>query len=203
MKSRFFRNVIAFLVVVLILSIFISLANATSAEELLKNPNLTDMERNALASAISKQAQNESLIPKSLEGLLEWQKMGDAFASTIERICKTLRIEVNEFLKSDVGMLTAGIIIYRMVGQDFLRIVLYTLIWIGVTFFMIMSIRFLHMKKLVPGTIPNPEKNGPPIQTTVAIDRFGWADDIVKNVSLAIHIIAWFIFSCIMAYYVI
>lgn len=203
MKPRFFRMTIAFLIVVFVLSIFVGVSYASkSAEELLQTPGLNSAQRAAIAEAIAK-SKPESILPTSLKGVLEWQEMGDAFSTTIKNICQTLNVEVNTFLKSDVGLLTASIIVYKMIGKDILRIVLYTGIWFGVTFFMMMSIKFLHMKKLVPGTMQNPNNKEVTINTTVEVDRFGWEDDVTRNISLCLHIIAWFVFSCVIAYNVI
>jgi hypothetical protein len=193
MRKRTFRLVVSGLLVILFLS-FAIYASAESAEELLKNPDLTDTERNAIAKAISKQA--TSSLPTTLKGMLEWQEMGDAFATTIKAVCQTLNVEVNAFLKSDVGKLTAAVIVYKMVGKDILRIILYTSIWLGVTFFIALSIKFLHMNKIVSKTT---EEDGKITKQAVAIERIEWTDDILKNVSMIVHIIAWFIFSCIIA----
>lgn len=192
------------IIIALILFIFLTpVALAVEAEELLKNQDLTDSERNAIARAIAKDGQKSNILPTTLKGILEWQEMGDAFATTIERVCQTLRIEVNEFLKSEVGMLVAAVIIYKMVGQDVLRISLYTMIWLGVTFIIGFSIKFLHMKKMVKQLINDPSDDKKQIVSIVPMDRFGWEDTIVKNFSLCIHMIAWFVFTCIVAYNII
>lgn len=206
MRKRFFIVTISVLVMIGLMSLlFAAYASAKTAEELLQTPGLNSAQRAAIAEAIAKQGPSQSMIPTSLKGMLEWKEMGTAFATTIESICKTLNVEVNAFLKSDVGMLTAGVIIYKMVGQDILRIILYTGIWIGVTFFIMMSIKFLHMKRKVKAKVKDPDKDGW-IIVTEYVDRFGWPGDdgeYFRMASVFIHIIAWFILSCIIAYSVI
>lgn len=207
MRRRTFRNVMALFIVILLLS-FTIYASAQTAEQLLRNPNLTNLERNAIAKAIAQSGSPTSL-PTTIKGMLEWKEMGEAFAITIERICKTLNVEVNAFLKSDVGMLTASVIVYKMVGKDILRIILYTGIWLGITFFMMCSIKFLHMKKKIKQKVLDPDDESKKSYTLVYdyVERFNWGGSdegqIAKVVSLFAHIIAWFILSCIIAYNVI
>jgi hypothetical protein len=188
------------IIMVLLFSSVVPMAMSLTAEEMLKDPNLTDMERNAIAKAISKSGP-ESSFPQTLKGVLEWREMGEAFAETIKQICTTLNVEVNAFLHSDVGKLTAAVIVYKMVGKDIIRIILYTCIWLGVTFFIGSSIKFLHMKKRVKNFISKDDKT--PVIGISYIDRFSWDDDVTKEISLFVHIIAWFIFSCIIAYNII
>ena len=201
MRKSTFILVISILITIFVLSIF-TVAFAKTAEELLQTPGLTATQRAAIAEAIAK-GKSDSIIPTSLKGILEWQEMGDAFATTIERICKTLNVEVNAFLKSDVGMLTAGVIVYKMIGKDLLRIALYIGGWFSITFFIMLSIKFLHMKKAVKQKVKDPEDEKEWIITTTYVERFGWAMDEIKTASLIIHIIAWFAFSCAVIYNVI
>ena len=209
MKSR---NILllTILLTAIILGLTYVAVHAQTAEELLQAPGLTAEQRAAIAEAIAKKAETDSIVPKTLEGILEWQEMGTAFATTIESVCKTLRVEVNEFLKSEVGMLTAGVIIYKMVGKDIMQIFLYTGIWIGVTFFMIMSIKFIHMKKRIKEKVKDPEdasENAKEVIVTSYVCRFDWPGDedadYWRMASLFVHIVAWFIFSVIIAYNVI
>jgi hypothetical protein len=171
-------------------------ATAGTAEELLKTPGLSDDERAAIAKAIGKSGPASS-IPQTIKGMLEWREMGDAFAQTIKQVCQTLNVEVNAFLKSDVGKLTAAVIIYKMVGRDLLRIILYTSIWLGMTFCFAFSIKFLHMKKKVKRLV---EKDNKSLVETHYEDRFNWDDnDIARIISLILHLIVWFVFSCVVA----
>ena len=190
------------IILVLLLSVIIvPFSFAKTAEELLQTPGLTSTQRAAIAEAIAK-GQPNSIIPQNLKGILEWQEMGDAFASTIKTICQTLNVEVNTFLRSDVGKLTAAVIIYKMVGKDIIRIILYTGVWLGVTFFMMASIFFLHMKRKVKKKVKDPEDDtGRSYITNVSyVERFAWDEDGYMRIgSLIVHIVAWFIFSCVLA----
>jgi membrane protein implicated in regulation of membrane protease activity len=206
MRKRTFNLFIAAFITITILSLlFAAYASAKTAEELLQAPGLTATQRSAIAEAIAAGNPQQS-IPETIKGILEWQEMGDAFAQTIKTICQTLNVEVNAFLRSDVGKLTAAVIIYKMVGKDILRIILYTGVWLGVTFFMMVSILFLHMKKKVKQRVKDPDdKEGKSyLITTKYIERFAWDDDGYMRIgSLIVHIVAWFIFSCIVSYNII
>jgi hypothetical protein len=193
MSKKFFLRIVSILITILILS-FTIYAFGITAEEMLKNPNLTDSERSTIARVMAQTS--ESSIPMQMKGLLEWKEMGEAFATTIKQICQTLNVEVNAFLQSDVGKLTAAVIIYRMVGKDLIRIGLYTLIWLGITFCIGLSIKILHMKKKITKTIYNEEQKTK-TETTDYVERFEWPDDDIKTGSLIAHIIVWFAFSCI------
>ena len=57
----------------------------------------------------------ESITPENI------QTWGTALAEGIKSVCHTLNIEVNEFIKTDVGKLTAGMLIYYVVGDDVIK----------------------------------------------------------------------------------
>ena len=195
MRKPTFILTISSIITILILSVLFGVANAQSVEELLKTPGLTSDQRAAIADAIAKQKATTSL-PEQIKGMLEWKEMGEAFAITIEKICKTLNVEVNAFLRSDVGMLTAGVIIYKMVGKDILTIILCTAIWLGVTMCFGISIKVLHMNKLVTEEIKDEEGNI--TKKIVPVERFSWMEKNIKSLSLIFHLVLWFTFSCVL-----
>lgn len=199
MRKRTFTFFIATFIIMLTLSMFFAtFASATETEDLLKAPGLTDEERSAVAKAISRSS-SSGYIPSNIRGMMEWKEMGNAFAETIKTVCHTLNVEVNEFLKSDVGKLTAVVIIYKMIGKDILIILLYIGIWLIITFVLGLSIKFLHMKKIINSIVKDPNDKTKQIVVQTTTDRFGWDDDDSKTISLILHIVAWFIFSCVLA----
>jgi len=172
-------------------------AQSTSikVEDLLTNPSLTAEERNKLARLIREKSQSQmtlSGVVGSLSDSTKWQEIGIAFSETIKQVCQTLNVEVNQFIKSDVGKLTAGIIIYRMVGKDLLRIAIILLFMIGLTFFIFFSIYFIHGKKR--WKIKDKEGN----EHIESKDRWiKWEDDTARTLSVCVHLIAWFVAMCI------
>jgi len=167
-------------------------------EDLLTNPSLTAEERNKLARVIREKADSQmtlSGVVNTLGNSTKWQEIGIAFSETIKQVCQTLNVEVNQFIKSDVGKLTAGIIIYRMVGKDLLRILIISLFMLGLTFFIFSSIYFVHGKK--KWKIKDKEGN----EHIESEDRWiNWGNGDGNNarlVSVCIHLIAWFVAMCI------
>jgi hypothetical protein len=177
------KKLLFYLFLIFILTSSISLA--ATAEELLKAPGLDDRDRSAIANAIAKV---QTGIP-AVKDLEKWQAIGDAFAITIKNICRTLSVEVNEFLKTDVGILITSVIVYKMIGKDILRIIIYTFAWFGFTFIFACSIFFLHMKKKI--------KNKETKEITYR-DRIEWSSTDVRTTSVILHIIIWFGFSAIL-----
>ena len=199
-KGKEMRKNFSLIVLIILILSFSTYSLAITAEEMLKNPNLTDTERSTIARVMAQTS--DPSIPAQIKGLLEWKDMGEAFATTIKQICQTLNVEVNSFLRSDVGKLTAAVIIYRMVGKDFIRIALYTLIWFGVTICISLSLKFLHMKKRIKTIVRNEEQKT--IEESFEyINRFDWEYGDIKIASLLVHIIGWFVFSCFIAYSII
>jgi hypothetical protein len=167
-------------------------------EDLLTNPSLTAEERNKLAKVIREKTDSQMTlggVVSTLGNSTKWQEIGIAFSETIKQVCQTLNVEVNQFIKSDVGKLTAGIIIYRMVGKDLLRILIISLFMLGLTFFIFSSIYFVHGKK--KWKIKDKEGN----EHIESEDRWiNWGDGDGNNarlVSVCIHLIAWFVAMCI------
>jgi hypothetical protein len=46
------------------------------------------------------------------------ERWGKVIAKGIETVCSTLSVEVNDFIKTPVGMVTTGLIAYQIVGKD-------------------------------------------------------------------------------------
>lgn len=184
------RKVISLIMIFVFLSIpFCALAEEVTIDEILKNPNLTDYERNAVAKALQKTQGTFSI--ENVEDLQKWQVIGDAFAVTIEKVCKTLRVEVNEFLKSDVGILVAAVIIYKMVGRDILSIVLALGLAFTLTAAMLFSLLVFHKNKKIESV----DKEG---KTHIEyIPRFEWPSDVVRTTSFILHLVLWAIVMCI------
>lgn len=153
-----------------------------TANELLRSPDLNQTERDALAKAIRNLEAGK--IPASAGEMKKWQELGDAFAITIKSVAHTLNIEVNAFLQSDVGKLTAVVIVYKMIGKDILRIIIYGGAGVMVSLIIFSSLWIFHKgKKFV-------NKDG----TISYIERFEWANEDIKTASLIVHLIVWLLF---------
>lgn len=61
----------------------------------------------------------------SKETVDKWTNFAEIFGKTISTTAKEVGVQVNEFVKTPVGQMTAGVIIYRYVGKDILNAILY------------------------------------------------------------------------------
>jgi len=191
MRKRTFTSIMAVFIIILALSLlWATFASAEiSNEELLKSQHLNDSQRTALANAIRKAEEHK--LPASAVELKKWQEFGDAFAITIKSIAHTLNVEANAFLDSDVGIIVAGAIIYKVMGKDILRIIIYGGAALAFTFMIGASLLIFHKgKKVVQIEGDN--------KTTEYIDRFEWEDTAVKNASMILHMVVWVIIIIIL-----
>ena len=118
------RNFIACLV----LGVFVMAAvpfSAMAQSETTVTVDLSDLDsnsRNAIIKALKKQESVTDTLSKVVDpkAASEWAM---AVTGAIKEVCKTLNIEVNEFVKTPVGMMVAGLIVYKVIGKD---VILYT-----------------------------------------------------------------------------
>lgn len=180
-------------------SMVVIAAETMTVDDLLKSKDLSDSQRSAVADVLRKAEAYK--LPVGIQNAEKWQQLGDAFSATIANICKTLNVEVNNFLKTDVGLLVAGVIVYKMIGKDILRIFIYTAVAMTFTLVFGLSLFVFHKKKKVVKTSTDSDKNV--TKSIEYIDRFGWEDDVVRNISFIIHIIVWCLVMWIITYNII
>ena len=115
------------------------------------NIDLTKLDSTTRDQVI-KQLKNENDITKDLtaENVKKFSDYGVVIATTLKEVCKNLNVEVNEFIKTPAGMITTGLIVYKLVGKDIIHTAL-TLILYGCLFIVVMiSFIYFHTsKKLV------------------------------------------------------
>ena len=178
------------LIILSILVVFIFMSNMVfaqqgeiTAEDLLKDPNISSTTRDAIAKALNSNSKSLMLSPQNAD---KWMEMGDAFATTIKRICTTLNVEVNAFLKSDVGKLTAVVIIYKMIGHDLMRIGIYSLALFMMTVICLIVSNYCFVRKKIK------EKESGNI---VLEARVEWEDEVSKNITMLIIGVVWVVFT--------
>jgi len=111
-------------------------------DQLLKDPNIDQRTRESIVQAIKKQTENETIV--NIERVNEYVKFGEAFAESLQKVCKVLNVEVNDFVKTPVGKFTAICIAYKIFAKDFLSI---TIRFFLVTFIIIFYIGFIILLK--------------------------------------------------------
>lgn len=118
------------------------------------------------------------------------EKYGQVVAKTIKEVCNTLNVEVNEFIKTPVGMIVGGLIFYKVAGEDLME-------W-GYDFFskwfglMIgipiwaWTFRRMHLGRKIKTV--HFDENGKKNRVEVSIDRFDWRSADMQSFSYVIHI---------------
>jgi hypothetical protein len=86
-------------------------------------------------------------LPKTPEAVKEWAGIGKEVADALAQTAKALSIEVNEFVKTPVGKMVAFLIIWRLVGDKFWKIIAGTAIWIGAGWFLWRNFSRLHLPR--------------------------------------------------------
>lgn len=161
-------------------------------EDLLTNPNLTATERDKIAKLLTAQPSGKGVVIEAIANSEKWREVGQAFAETVKQICQTLNVEVNQFIKSDVGKLTAGIILWKMVGKDLIRIVVLSMFLFCLTIVIFGSIYFIHGRKKV--IIMEDGK-------AVTTYRDRWIDwhnnNDARIISVIVHLIVWLVANAI------
>jgi hypothetical protein len=188
----------AFIVCLIFLSSIFAPAMAVTVEQLLKDPKLDANSREAIVKSLNR---TQSTLPSmEAKDIRKWQELGDAFATTIAAICKTLRVEVNEFLKSDVGKITAAVIIYKMVGKDIIRIFIY-----GFSLCILTALAILFTKIAIIRKPLLDDKKQPILddkKQLIYIDKLGWENE-GKAYGLVFCWTIWAIFFSIFSYHII
>jgi phage host-nuclease inhibitor protein Gam len=85
--------------------------------------DLDDFTRNKVMTTLKEKESASKGVMDSLPKIdpnsaREWAKV---VTETIKDVCHNLNVEVNEFIKTPVGMLVAGTIIYKVIGKDLVK----------------------------------------------------------------------------------
>jgi hypothetical protein len=156
-------------------------------EDLLTNPNLSAAERDKIAKLLTSQPTGKGVVIETLANSDKWREIGQAFAETVKQVCNTLNVEVNQFIKSDVGKLTAGIILWKMIGKDLIRVVVLSFFLFCLTIVIFSSIYFVHGRKKVKTIVDGKE------QITYRDRWIDWnGNSDARIISVVVHLIAWF-----------
>jgi len=155
---------------------------------------LTDAERSTMLKYMDKIATaKESMVemPDGLKAALgetltnptkldQWRKM---ITGTIKDVCNDLNVTVNEFIKTPVGMMVGGILLYRFAGKDFLNnaidIVIMVPLWLLLMCLWLFFMRYFFGTKLVYDIYETtPEKGQKKVTKDNArkIPRYPWKE---------------------------
>ncbi len=102
----------------------------------------------AKAVLAAKKKVNEDL-PTTPEKAKEWAEVGEQIGEAIAATAKALGEEVNDFVKTPVGMGAALLVIWHVVGPDLWGIVGGIPAWIIMSSIILWSFRYFHMSKKI------------------------------------------------------
>ena len=144
--------------------------------------------RNEILNKNKETAKQEEtkIVPTKLE---EWSNFGKTFAIALKETCTVLNVEVNNFIKTPVGMMTAGIIFYKFVGKDIVHIFL-TFIVFGFLFTcLFFSFYIFHVPKKIVTLSENK------VKTISYIQRFDFKSGESRVCSATTHAVIFIIFA--------
>ena len=124
----------------------------------------------------------------------QWAEIGKGIGLAIGETAKVLNTEVNAFIKTPAGMITVGLIAYKIIGKDFKRIIFGIPLWIIVTTLVILSFRRFHMTERI--VIKNDKKETTSVQY---IERYHFNSNDAKTGSAIAHAAIFVIFTIVMA----
>ena len=178
------KTFLTWLMVIFISISTITVANAQTIEDLLKDPKIDSTTRQSIVKYLN---EKDSIAGVKLDDIKEFEKYADIFVNTLSRVCKTLNVEMNEFIKTDVGKLTAVLIVYKMIGKDLVKISVCLSIIITISFIQLMFYLFVIRKK----KITKKDEKGVVLDIQY-INRFDWdRSGEVRTVVTIISFIIW------------
>lgn len=158
--------------------------------------DLTKLPSNVQSQVLDQLKQDEAKnLDVSQEQVEKWANIGKMLAVAMNEFCTTIGVQVNEFIKTPAGMLVSGVLIWKYIGSDILRIILGSVMW-----FMIMSIicvvgKSLLFRKKVVTKIEKDGKTTPKVEYLDPLMREeSWVGTAVLLTILGTIItIVWFV----------
>jgi hypothetical protein len=119
--------------IVLVLCVLIGITYTTAQagtdqEPIIVNVDLSklpDNLRNQVIAEMNTKNNTADVIEKVLVDTENVTKYMNTFAVGLKEVCSVLSIEVNEFIKTPVGMITTGIVLYKVLDVDSGAIITY------------------------------------------------------------------------------
>lgn len=155
--------------------------SSTARDAVLKAQAKAESAKNAAITAVP-----EILKPENAEILATY---GTAVASTIKQVCATLNVEVNDFIKTPVGIGVAALVFYKVAGEDMIpRITDFVSKWVTIFISIplwMWSFRRMHFGRKMKRTITKEDKS---VVNEDYVDRFDWEGSDMEGFSYVIHI---------------
>lgn len=148
---------------------------------------LDSQSRNSVIDANQKVAESPAL---TVENLDKFKAYGIVISTTLKEVCQTLNIEVNNFIKTPVGILTTGLIVYKIIGKDIIHAVYVICLCTFLFALLLTSFFIFHIPKKTQETVAN--KADTATKTSIKyIQRYEFSSDEAKLVSVIAHIVGF------------
>lgn len=185
--------------IILVLALVSFNVSAITTTDLTGFNNLTDVQKAEIAKTIAQTAAQNTKpsveIPDP-EDFEKYARIGEGIAKSLGAAMKELNVQSNEFLTTPVGMITTGLIIYKVLGDDVLQQIhaviqsfMFTTVWIS---FLIWYVRNCRDVKIKYSTTKFNWLNNPVIEEKYKeglSDERSWAIVIISFICLVISVI--------------
>jgi len=91
---------------------------------------LTPMQQADIIKAIASKAEEQASPGQNVQTLKEYVNIGTQIGAGLAGAAKELGVAVNDFVKTPVGQLASVVIVWKLVGHDFMHIIGGLLVWI-------------------------------------------------------------------------
>lgn len=124
----------------------------------------------------------------TVDQMEKWADVGAKVGQAIAATAKELNVGVNEFAKTPVGLLTMGLITWKVIGHDVWNIVGGILAWMAITSVILFSFSRFHISE----RIKDKEKG-----TVTYVPRYKFESGEARLFSAALHAFAFAIFTAV------
>lgn len=186
---------------IILVFVFLSFnASALNTHDLTGFSDLTDVQKAEIAKTIAQTAAQNTKKPEvavpAPEDFEKYAKIGEGIAKSLGAAMKELNVQSNEFLSTPVGMITTGLIVYKVLGDDVLSQIknivqsgLFTIVWVS---FLIWYVRNCQDVKIKYSTTKFNWLNNPVVEEKYKeglSDERSWAIVIISFICLGISVI--------------
>lgn len=117
------------ILVCLFMLVLVACCNKANAAVIINTDGLSEAQKAELVQQAERMKETKGDITTT--SVEKWTNFAEVFGRTIANTAKEVGVQVNEFVKTPVGKMTAAIIIYRYAGKDIIQAALY--IFAGIT----------------------------------------------------------------------
>jgi hypothetical protein len=166
----------------LVLALFMFCSSGLAQVVSVDLSKLNSNARNEVIDA-NKKAEETSKDVVNLENINRFKEYGSVIASTLKEVCQTLNVEVNAFVKTPVGYLVTGLIVYKVIGKDVIRALWKGCVGLFLYICVIYSFVFFH----APKKFITKNDKGILISTEYKT-RYKWASGEARIASVVAHV---------------